>query len=95
MIYADEVDVGICGSSVKTSGQFIITIIAFIVTQCHVHIITSNSKVIITCLSTLYNVTIGIKQQCLFPLFMYFNNFETIIIREHLYSNIIVMQLIN
>ena len=58
------------------------------------YIIISNSKVIITCLSTVYNVTIGIKQQCLFSLFMYFNNFETIIILEHLYSNIIIVQLI-
>ena len=49
----------------------------------NVHIIISNSKVIITCLSTFYNVTIGIKQQCLFSLFMYFNNYETIIIQKN------------
>ena len=54
-----------------------------------------------SCLSTFYNVTIGIKQQCLFSLFMYFNNFATIIIREDkhknlsLCSSIIIVQQVN
>ena len=55
--------------------------------------------IIIMCLSTFYNVKIGLQEQCLFSYFMYFNNYETSIIREHknknLYSNIIIVQLVN